>query len=42
MGWVDSITDSVGMDLSKLREIVQELQPWGSQSVSDIDLHRQT
>ena len=35
MRWLDSITDSIDMNLSKLREIVKEeepgvLQPWGN------------
>ena len=26
--WLDSITDSMGMDLSKLREIVKDREAW--------------
>ena len=28
MRWLDSITDSVDMDLSKLREIVKDRETW--------------
>ena len=28
MRWLDSITDSVGMNLSKLREIVKDRETW--------------
>ena len=28
MGWVDSITDSMDMNLSKLREIVKDREAW--------------
>ena len=28
MRWLDSITDAVGMDLRKLREMVRDRQAW--------------
>ena len=28
MGWVDSITDSMDMNLSKLRKIVKDREAW--------------
>ena len=28
MRWLDSITDSMGMNLSKLRAIVKDREPW--------------
>ena len=28
MRWLDGITDSMGMNLSKVREIVQEQEAW--------------
>ena len=28
MGWLDSITDSMGMNLSKLREMVKDREAW--------------
>ena len=28
MGWLDSITDSVGMTINKLQEIVEDKRTW--------------
>ena len=28
MRWLDSITESMGMNLSKIQEIVEDREPW--------------
>ena len=30
IGWLESITDSMHMNLSKLQNIVKDREPWGS------------
>ena len=40
MKWLDDITDSIGMSLSKLREIVKDREAWRSavRGVAELDM----
>ena len=39
MGWLDDITDSTDMSLSKLREMVKDREAWGTavQGIAELD-----
>ena len=40
MGWLDGIPDSMDMNLSKLREMVEDREPWSAvvHGVTEVDV----